>query len=185
MFAEMQIPWGVAELEQHYSPNWYNVYRAANLPRDKYQAADLVWRQHYADIGQSFCPAHVASLGQLARIHALGLVTSGDRDRVYRQLHEFKLWDHFAARVCSDDTRLRKPHPAPLRLALPPCCPCAQRIAFTWATSPEDLQMARSAGVRAAIAILGPSPQKNACAPPNPTSSSIHQRTPRRPSPMP
>ena len=157
MFAEMQIPWGVAELEQHYSPNWYNVYRAANLPRDKYQAADLVWRQHYARHRPKLLPGARRVLGQLARIHALGLVTSGDRDRVYRQLHEFKLWDHFAARVCSDDTRLRKPHPAPLRLALRLLSLRAKDCVYV-GDSPEDLQMARSAGVRAAIAILGPFP---------------------------
>jgi beta-phosphoglucomutase-like phosphatase (HAD superfamily) len=29
MFKEMGIPWGQDELEKHYSPNWYEVYRAA------------------------------------------------------------------------------------------------------------------------------------------------------------
>ena len=48
MFREMQIPWGVAELEQHYSPNWYNVYRAAKLPHAKWDAADKAWRLSYS-----------------------------------------------------------------------------------------------------------------------------------------
>jgi HAD superfamily hydrolase (TIGR01509 family) len=157
MFAKMQIPWGVAELEQHYSPNWYNVYRAANLPRVHWDAADQVWREHYAKHRPRLLPGARRVLAQLARRHALGLVTSGDRNRVHRQLREFKLWDRFAALVCSGDTRLRKPHPAPLRLALrlmglrPP-------DTIYVGDSPEDLQMARSAGVRAAIAILGPFP---------------------------
>jgi HAD superfamily hydrolase (TIGR01509 family) len=157
MFEEMQIPWGITELEQHYSPNWYNVYRAANLPRAKYDAADQLWRQHYAKHRPKLLPGARRVLEQLARSHALGLVTSGDRDRVHGQLHEFKLWDHFAARVCSGDTRLRKPHPAPLRLALRQM---SLRPSYTVyvGDSPEDLQMARSAGVRAAVAILGPFP---------------------------
>jgi pyrophosphatase PpaX len=155
MFEEMQIPWGLAELEQHYSPNWYNVYRAANLPRAKYDAADQAWRQHYAKHRPKLLPGARRVLGQLARIHALGLVTSGDRDRVHRQLREFKLWDRFSAHVCNGDTRLRKPHPAPLRLALRHMGLRPSDAVYV-GDSPEDLQMARSAGVRAAIAILGP-----------------------------
>ena len=157
MFAKMQIPWGVAELEQHYSPDWYNVYRAANLPRAHWDVADQVWREHYSRHRAKLLPGARRVLAQLARRHALGLVTSGDHDRVHRQLHEFKLWHRFAALVCSGDTRLRKPHPAPLRLALRlmglgPADP------IYVGDSPEDLEMARSAGVRAAIAILGPFP---------------------------
>jgi HAD superfamily hydrolase (TIGR01509 family) len=157
MFAKMQIPWGVSELEQHYSPNWYNVYRAANLPRVHWDAADQVWREHYAKHRPRLLPGARRVLAQLARRHALGLVTSGDRDRVHRQLREFKLWDRFAALVCSGDTRLRKPHPAPLRLALRLMGLRPSDTIYV-GDSPEDLQMARSAGVRAAIAILGPFP---------------------------
>ena len=157
MFREMQIPWGLAELESYYSPNWYRVYRAAKLPRSKWDAADQVWRANYAKQSPKLLPGARRILFQLARRHALGLVTSGDRDRVHRQLRDFCLWDHFAARVCSGDTRLRKPHPAPLRLALRQMRLRPADTVFV-GDSPEDLQMARSAGVRAAIAILGPFP---------------------------
>ena len=157
MFAEMQIPWGVAELQQHYSPNWYNVYRAANLPRAKYDAADQVWRTNYARHRPKLLPGARRVLSLLARNHNLGLVTSGDRDRVHRQLRELRLFNHFVARVCSGDTRLRKPHSAPLRMALRLMCLRPADTVYV-GDSPEDLQMARSAGVRAAIAILGPFP---------------------------
>ncbi len=157
MFQVMQIPWGVAELKQHYSPNWYHVYRTANLPRNKWAAADRVWREHYAHHRPKLLPGARRVLAYLARRHALGLVTSGDRDRVHRQLREFELWERFAVRVCSGDTRLRKPHPAPLRLALRHMDLRPAETVYV-GDSPEDLQMARSAGVRAAIAILGPFP---------------------------
>jgi pyrophosphatase PpaX len=157
MFREMQIPWGLAELEAHYSPNWYRVYRAAKLARSKWDAADQLWRAHYARQAPKLLPGVRRVLASLARRHALGLVTSGDRDRVHRQLRDFRLWEHFAARVCSGDTRLRKPHPAPLRLALRLMRLNPADSVFV-GDSPEDLQMARSAGVRAAIAILGPFP---------------------------
>ena len=157
MFHEMQIPWGVAELERHYSPNWYNVYRAAKLPRTKWDAADKTWRLNYARHRPKLLPGARRILSFLSRRHALGLVTSGDRERVHRQLREFRLWDQFAVRVCSGDTRLRKPHPAPLRLALRHMNLHPAECVYV-GDSPEDLQMARSAGVRAAIAILGPFP---------------------------
>jgi len=157
MFREMQIPWGVAELEEHYSPNWYNVYRAAKLPRAKWDAADKAWRLSYMRHRPKLLPGARRILSLLSRRHALGLVTSGDRDRVHRQLREFRLWDQFAARICSGDTRLRKPHPAPLRLALRRMALRATECVYV-GDSPEDLEMARSAGVRAAIAILGPFP---------------------------
>lgn len=157
MFREMEIPWGLAELEAHYSPNWYRVYQAARLPRSKWDAADRVWRTHYAKQAPRLLPGARRVLASVARRHALGLVTSGDRDRVHRQLRDFRLWEHFAARVCSGDTRLRKPHPAPLRLALRQMRLHPKDTVYV-GDSPEDLQMARSAGVRAAIAILGPFP---------------------------
>ncbi|HWY43634.1 MAG TPA: HAD family hydrolase [Candidatus Sulfotelmatobacter sp.] len=157
MFRAMGIPWGLAELEQHYSPNWYRVYRAAKLPKHQWGAADLTWREHYSLHKPKLIAGARRVLALLGVHHRLGLVTSGDRDRVHRQLKEFELWDTFAARVCSGDTLERKPHPAPLQLAL-------RRMRLDPADTvyvgdaPEDLQMARRAGVRAAIGVLGAFP---------------------------
>jgi HAD superfamily hydrolase (TIGR01509 family) len=157
MFRALKVPWGIAELEANYSPNWYRVYRAARIPRAKWDVADRVWRLNYAKQAPKLLPGARRVIAQLSRQHALGLVTSGDRDRVHRQLRDFRLWEHFAARVCSGDTRLRKPHPAPLRLALR-CMGMRPAETVYVGDSPEDLEMARSAGVRAAIAVLGPFP---------------------------
>jgi len=152
MFRAMGIPWGLAELEQHYSPNWYRVYRAAKLPKHKWPAADQIAKHN---------PKLIAGarrvLSRLGSHHDLGLVTSGDRDRVHRQLKSFDLWNTFAARVCAADTAQRKPHPAPLKLALRRMRLDPQDTVYV-GDAPEDLQMARSAGVRAAIAVLGPFP---------------------------
>jgi HAD superfamily hydrolase (TIGR01549 family) len=156
MFREMEIPWGVEELARHYSPNWYHVYKAANLPRHRWEAADAAWRKHYAHQRPKLISGAREVLRWAAARHEVGLVTSGDRDRVTRQLREFRLTRTFAARVCSGDTLRRKPHPDPLRLALrhlklePSACVYV-------GDSPEDLEMARRAGVRA-IAVLGPFP---------------------------
>ncbi len=157
MFRAMGIPWGLAELEKHYSPNWYRVYRAAKLPKGRWDAADQVWRDNYASQKPKLIAGARRVLVRIGAKHDLGLVTSGDRDRVHRQLKEFELWDTFAARVCGGDTQERKPHPAPLQLALKRMWLDPAETVYV-GDAPEDLQMARSAGVRAAIAVLGPFP---------------------------
>ena len=48
MFQQMEIAWGLEDLARHYSPNWYNVYRAAGLHESRWAAADLAWRAKYA-----------------------------------------------------------------------------------------------------------------------------------------
>ena len=157
MFRAMGIPWGLAELEKHYSPNWYRVYRSALLPKSKWDAADRIWREHYALHKPKLMTGARRVLARLGNRHSLGLVTSGDRDRVHRQLKDFALWNTFAARVCNGDTSQRKPHPAPLLLALRRMRLDPGETVYV-GDAPEDLQMARSAGVRAAIAVLGPFP---------------------------
>lgn len=156
MFKELGITWGIEELESHYSPNWYEVYRAAKLPRKLWSEADRAWRAHYAEHRPPLIPGARRVLDTVSRGHDLGLVTSGDNDRVARQLREFRLTRLFSARVCSGDTLKKKPHPAPLRLALkkmelePRCCVYV-------GDAPQDVEMARSAGVLA-IGVLGPYP---------------------------
>ncbi len=135
MFKEMDISWGIAELEKNYSPNWYQVYHAA---------------------GSKLIAGARRVLARLGDAHNLGLVTSGDRDRVTRQLREFRLTKLFAVCVYSGDTMRKKPHPDPLRLALrqmelhPSACVYV-------GDAPQDVEMAKRAGVRA-IGVLGPFP---------------------------
>jgi HAD superfamily hydrolase (TIGR01509 family) len=156
MFREMGIPWTLDDLAQHYSPNWYRVYRAAKLPRARWDDADRAWRKQYAMHRPKLMPGALRVLKLLRARHQLGVVTSGDRDRVVRQLRLFQLTKLFATQVCSGDTRYRKPHPAPLRLALRQMS--LNPVACVYVgDSPEDLEMARRAGVRA-IAVLGPFP---------------------------
>jgi HAD superfamily hydrolase (TIGR01549 family) len=156
MFREMGIPWGLEELTQHYSPNWYAVYRAAGLPRKRWNDADAAWRKQYANHKPSLIKSVPRILARLQSRHRLGLVTSGDGDRVTRQLREFKLTRLFSARVCSGDTSRKKPHPEPLLLALHKMKLAPADCVYV-GDSPEDIEMSQRAGVRA-IGVLGPFP---------------------------
>jgi HAD superfamily hydrolase (TIGR01549 family) len=156
MFKEMGIAWGIEELEKNYSPNWYQVYRAAGLPRKRWTEADRAWRAQYAKHRPKLVAGARRILARLGDAHPLGLVTSGDRDRVTRQLREFRLTKLFKARVCSGDTLRKKPHPEPLRLALRQMGMDPSACVYV-GDAPQDVEMARRAGVRA-IGVLGPFP---------------------------
>jgi phosphoglycolate phosphatase len=156
MFRALGIHWGVAELNRHYSPNWHRVYLAAGLPRRRWKQADRLWARHYRQQRPGLLPGARRVLRTLERRYTLGLVTSGNRARIVRQLRFFCLTGVFSARVCAEDAAHRKPHPAPLRealrrLRLPPS------VCIYVGDAPEDIEMARRARVRA-VAVLGPFP---------------------------
>jgi HAD superfamily hydrolase (TIGR01509 family) len=156
MFRELGLGWGLKELELHYSPDWYTVYRAAGIPKEHWDKADGLWREHYAKHPSKLVTGARQVLRTLARRHVLGLVTSGDRERVCRQLQEFDLTRTFRAQVCGGDTVEKKPHPAPLLMALEQVQLKAEECVYVGDT-PEDLEMARAVRMRS-IAVLGPFP---------------------------
>lgn len=156
LFRTMGIPWGRDELARHYSPDWYNVYRAARLDRARWSEADRLWRQAYARYRPQLVTGARDVLRQLGRQYRLGLVTSGDCARVKAQLRRFRLTSTFAARVCQQDSLNPKPHPEPLltalqQLGLPRAS--AVYVGDAW----EDIKMAQRAGVRA-IGVLSSFP---------------------------
>jgi HAD superfamily hydrolase (TIGR01509 family) len=156
MFHALGINWTERELAQHYSPNWLRVYRAAQLPRSKWIDADRLWTRAYQLECPSLLPGARRVVRLLAQKYELGIVTSGNRPRVRRQLREFELAGYFSACVCSEDAAKRKPHPAPLQLALKRLRRDPKHCVYVGDTA-EDIEMARRAGVRA-FGVLGPFP---------------------------
>jgi len=78
------------------------------------------------------------------------------RSRVRKQLREHNVSTMFLAKVCSEDAPRRKPHPAPLRMALEKLRALPQASVYI-GDAPEDIEMAHRAGMRA-IGVLGGSP---------------------------
>jgi HAD superfamily hydrolase (TIGR01509 family) len=156
MFHAIGVKWGVREIERNYSPNWYRVYRAARIPRAKWLEADRLWALAYDQERPALLPGARAVLRRLEKNFMLGLVTSGNRSRVWRQLREFGLAEYFSACVCSEDAPKKKPHPAPLELALKRLRATPDESVYVGDTA-EDIEMARLAGVRP-IGVLGPFP---------------------------
>lgn len=156
MFQALGISWDLADLAQHYSPDWHNVYRAAKLPALRWMEADQLWRRFYSEERPALQPGARGVVWTLARRYRLGLVTSGSGWRVRAQLRRLFLESLFGASVFGDETPRRKPHPVSLQIALcrmglPPAA-CAY-IGDT----PEDVEMARRAGVFV-VGVIGYSP---------------------------
>jgi HAD superfamily hydrolase (TIGR01509 family) len=156
MFDALGMSWSIAELKRHYSPNWHRVYRAARLPRAKWKEADRLWRFFYRQQQPKLQPGALRVLKLLDRRFKMALVSSGSRSRVRRQLREHAVSAMFLAKVCSEDAPRRKPHPAPLRMALEKLRALPQTCVYI-GDAPEDIEMAHRAGVRA-IGVLGGSP---------------------------
>jgi phosphoglycolate phosphatase len=156
MFSALGIPWDLADLARHYSPDWHNVYRAAKLPPARWSEADRLWRLYYSEERPTLQPGARRVLQKLAGRYRLGLVTSGSAWRVRAQLHSLSLRSYFAVRVFGDEIPQRKPHPAQLRIALGRIG-CEPAACVYVGDAPEDVAMARRAGV-AVVGVLGHSP---------------------------
>lgn len=156
MFRALGISWTAREIDRHYSPNWYRVYRAAKIPRIHWQRADRLWGLAYEKENPRLLPGARSVLRLLDKHFVLGLVTSGNRARVRRQLRAFGFTDFFSACVCCEDAPKKKPHPAPLELALKRLRAEPEESIYIGDTA-EDVEMARRAGVRP-IGVLGPFP---------------------------
>jgi phosphoglycolate phosphatase len=156
MFGALGVTFTTDDLARHYHPDWTRVYRAAKIHRSRWNEADKLWREAYSREKPQLLAGTRSVLRDLAKRFALGLVTSGDGSRVRRQLETFKLANSFAACVCSEDVAHKKPHPAPLLRALR-LLRVAPEDAVYVGDSPQDMEMARRAGVRA-IGVFGPFP---------------------------
>jgi len=156
MFGALGMSWSMEQLKRHYSPNWHRVYRAARLPRAKWDEADRLWMKSYKEQCPKMQPGALRVLRALERRFLLAIVSSGSRARVLRQLREQKIAAMFRTKVCSEDAPRRKPHPAPLRMALDRLR-LAPELCVYIGDAPEDIEMAHRAGVRA-IGVLGGSP---------------------------
>ena len=101
-----------------YSPNWYEVYQAMGLPQDQWQAANDLWLQEAQKRHPSLFADTVAVLTKLQGSPLLGLVTSGSKSRVERDLDRTDIKKYFKTIVTGDDIENPKPHPEGLEIAM-------------------------------------------------------------------
>jgi HAD superfamily hydrolase (TIGR01509 family) len=154
VFRDLGHPFDASLYAQYYSPNWYLFYERLGLPKDRWPEADRLWLQYYAQErpvrrdGASSVLTDVARSGR-----QVGLVTSGDRSRVERDLAQLGWSEVFAVAVCGGDTQNRKPHPEPLLTALGRLGVPSSAAVYVGDTI-EDVQMGKAAGT-ATVALPG------------------------------
>jgi phosphoglycolate phosphatase len=147
VFGHFQIPFDQDAFRRTYSPDWYRTYVAMGLPKASWPEADRLWLDLYARERSELMPGARGILELLeSRDLALGLVTSGDRERVAEELHTLGVARFFCTVLCRGDAPERKPHPAGLLLALDRMNVPARSAAYV-GDSPEDIQMSRAAEV--------------------------------------
>ena len=159
LFEEYGIPFDRETYARTYSPNWYHTFRMLEIPEERWPHADARWLEHFAEEEVAVIDGARELVDALhARGLATGIVTSGSRDRVIRELgtHGFA----FHECVFGSDVKEKKPHPEGLLLCLQRLQIAAQGAVYV-GDSPEDVQMAKAAGVYA-IAVPGGYPNREA-----------------------
>ena len=134
-----------------YSPNWYSVYEAMGLPKEKWQLADDLWIQHYGEQTAQPVPGAPETIrGLKERGYRLGVVSSGSACRVGREIRELALESFFETVVCNEQMENKKPHPEGLETAMR-SLGCSTESTCYVGDSPEDIEM----GKRARILTVG------------------------------
>jgi HAD superfamily hydrolase (TIGR01549 family) len=161
MFAELGIAFDREAYARTYSPNWYLTFQALGLPEEKWSIADSRWLAHFAEEQVELIDGAREVLETLtARGLATGIVTSGGRERVGRELEAHRLTSHLHECVYGSDVKEKKPHPEGLLLCLKRLQIRAEDAVYV-GDSPEDIAMARAAGVYS-VAVAGTYPNRDA-----------------------
>lgn len=160
-FADFGITFDREEYRRTYSPDWYHTFTCVGLPRERWADADEKWLGYFAEETCVLLEGARELLEELAARGVMaGIVTSGSRPRIERELVRHGVDHHFRGVVCGHDTERRKPHPDPLHLGLAQLGIAPHDAAYV-GDSPEDVLMAKAAGVFA-VAVPGAYPNREA-----------------------
>jgi pyrophosphatase PpaX len=163
LFGSYGIAFDRDAFRRTYSPNWHLTYSALGLAEERWAEADARWLEHYCEEEVVLIDGARDALLRVRRAGLrAGIVTSGDRVRVGRELDDLAVASLFEVVVCAEDIVYRKPHPEALLLALDKLGVGTAEAVYV-GDSPEDVQMAQAAGVLA-VGIPGGFPNRDALA---------------------
>jgi HAD superfamily hydrolase (TIGR01549 family) len=161
LFGSFGIPFDHAAYERTYCPDWYQTYVAIGLPKERWREADARWLELFAEEPAQLLPGARAALVRVRSSGLpMGLVTSGEHERVALELRKLDVAEFFPVLVGGGDTRMKKPDPEALLLALSHLEVAAADAAYI-GDSPEDVEMARRAG-SLSVGIPGGFPNREA-----------------------
>jgi pyrophosphatase PpaX len=154
LFSHFGIRFDRRRFAETYSPAWQRTYRALGLREEHWPEADRRWRTYYSAETNALLPGVHSALERLATAGLrLGIVSSGERQRVVAELADLEVARFFEVVVCGDDLQFKKPRPEPLERAIRELAVRPEDAAYV-GDSPEDVEMTKAAGAFA-IAIPG------------------------------
>ena len=146
-FAALGVPFDHDLYREAYSPNWYSVYEALGLPKEKWQQADDLWVHHYGELNVEPIAGALETIAELKRRnYRLGVVSSGTECRVLREIEQLALKDSFEIVICNEQMKQKKPHPEGLQSALS-ALGCTRKVTAYVGDSPEDIEMGQRANM--------------------------------------
>lgn len=145
--AEFGIGFTDVEYKAVYTPSWYKMYQAFGLSQALWDQADQRWLHHYRGEEPGLIPGASEVLALLGRRGLqLGIVTSGTRNRIEREIARLGLTSTFQAIVCHEDVTRKKPDPEGIEKALA-LVNSAAAACWYLGDTPEDIRMGKSARV--------------------------------------
>lgn len=145
-FAQFGIHLSEEEFLKTYSPNWYETYEAFGLRKEDWEAADSFWLKEAEKISARLFPGVKEILLNLDKYFTLGLVTSGSKSRVERDIIATGINIFFKTIVTGDDIQTPKPSPEGLEIALRNLDKQPGEAIYIGDSS-ADYEMAKAAGV--------------------------------------
>ena len=146
-FDDLGITFTQEFYDHHYSPNWYAMYEALNLSKDRWETADALWLRHYGEQPPKLVAGASTTILELqSRGYRLGIVTSGTERRVKREIEQLGLTSTFKAVICNEHILHKKPHAEGLEKAMRLLASDRDACCYV-GDAPEDVQMGKRAQV--------------------------------------
>jgi HAD superfamily hydrolase (TIGR01549 family) len=146
-FRDLGVDFSLEFYEANYSPNWYSMYEALNIPQARWKVADSLWLEHYGEQPANLVHGGRETIIELGRRgYRLGIVTSASYLRVTREIEALGLQSTFQVLVTNESTVNKKPHPEGLEKAIQLLNTTSEACAYVGDAS-EDIQMGKSARV--------------------------------------
>lgn len=146
MFARFKIDITEESFLNSYSPNWYHTYQQMGLPEASWSEANYYWIEEAKKRPPELFPGTRETLTRLSEYYRLGIVTSGTKSRVIRDLERTGIKSFFDVLITGDDVEQPKPAPEGLHLALDHLNMRACESAYI-GDAQADYEMAQAAGV--------------------------------------
>lgn len=146
MFAHFGIQINKMKFLNSYSPDWYKTYKAMGLQKKDWESANLIWLEEAEKQNPNLLTGVQETLSLLYNRYNLGIVTSGSKRRVVKDLERTGIKHFFKTIITGDDIQTPKPSPEGIDLALMNLKLQPNEVIYI-GDAYADFEMAQAAGI--------------------------------------